>query len=300
MPRPPQQRRALFLLAVPVLLFGSGWPVNKLALAGTSPLWFATGRVILSALVSFALVVMMRQFRWPKRPDLAIILSVGLLQLGLFFALTNEGLSLVPAGRSAVLSSTTTLWLVPLALLAGEPIPKLRWGGVALGLAGIVVLANPWSLDWRAPGVALGHGFLLLAALSWSVAIFHTRHHSWRLTPLQVLPWQMLVASLFLLGLAALFDPGGRLAPSIVTLGGLFYVGAIAGPLATWAALIASRDLPTVVSSLGFLGIPALGLMLSTTLLGEPMTWSLGGGAGLIVAGVALATLARARATDRR
>jgi drug/metabolite transporter (DMT)-like permease len=52
--------------------------------------------------------------------------------------------------------------------------------------------------------------------------------------------------------------------------------------------------LPTVVSSLGFLGIPALGLVISTLALGEPMSWPLAIGAVLIGAGVALATVARA------
>ena len=45
-----QQRRALALLSVPVLLFGTAWPVNKLALAGMPPLWFAAGRVAVAIL----------------------------------------------------------------------------------------------------------------------------------------------------------------------------------------------------------------------------------------------------------
>jgi len=47
------------------------------------------------------------------------------------------------------------------------------------------------------------------------------------------------------------------------------------------------------VSSLGFLGIPALGLILSTTLLGEQLTWSLALGSALIGLGVVLAVIRR-------
>ena len=296
---PALQQKALLLLLVPVLLFGLTWPVTKVALVGSSPLWFACARAVLSTVTSFALVLGLRQLRRPARADLAIILSIGVLQLAAYFALINEALRFLPAGRSGVLASTTTLFLVPLALLTREPIPPLRWAGAALGLAGIVTLANPWSLDWRDGRVLAGHGFLLLAALSWALAILHARRHRWRLLPLQALPWQMTVASLTLLGLAAVLEPDGQLATGTASLSGLFYIGVVAGPLGSWAALIVSRDLPTVASSLGFLGIPALGLLVSATVLGEPMTWSLALGSALIAAGVAFATVPK-RARGRR
>src|SRR5205814_1826033 len=109
-------------------------------------------------------------------------------------------------------------------------------------------------------------------------------------------PWQMLVASALLVPLAAVLDPAGRIEPNLPALGGLFYVGVLAGPLATWAAVSVARDLPSVVSSLGFLGIPALGLILSTPLLGEHLTWSLAAGSVLIGLRVVLAGAGNSRA----
>jgi len=87
-----KQRRALLLLAIPVLLIGVGWPINKVALAGIPPLWFAAGRTVLSTLVAAFTLLALRQWRLPTRRDIPIIVSVGLLQLALFFALTNEAL----------------------------------------------------------------------------------------------------------------------------------------------------------------------------------------------------------------
>jgi len=289
-----EQRRALWLLSVPVVAFGCGWPINKVALQDATPLWFAAGRIILSTITAFALVLLLRQWRRPAYRDLPIIFSIGLLQFAVYFALTNVAMHYLTAGSSVVLANTTTLWLVPMALAIGEPIPPLRWLGVGAGVAGIVTLANPWSLDWQEPGVALGLGFTLLAALSWAVAILHARRHRWEMQPLQALPWQMAVGSVALIALAAAADPAGHVGFSVKALGGIFYVGVLAGPVSSWAALIVARDLPTVVTSLGFLGIPALGLVISTVALGEPMSWALAIGAGLIGVGVALATVARA------
>ena len=50
----------------------------------------------------------------------------------------------------------------------------------------------------------LGHLYLIGAALAWALAILHSRGHRWHLSPLQVMPWQMLFAFVLLVPLACL------------------------------------------------------------------------------------------------
>ena len=283
------------LLALAVLLLGTAWPAMKIGLAGATPIWFAAGRAILGAVASFLLLPWLGQLRLPARRDLAIVLSVGLFQLTFFFMLANIGLGYLPAGRSAVLAYTTALWLVPLAVLVGERVPRRRWLGVAVGLLGIVVLADPLAQDWHDSGVLAGSALLLLASLSWALAIFHARRHVWHLTPLQALPWQLLLAAVLLTLFAVLFEPQGRIAPSGGVLLSLIYLGVVAGPAAAWAATSVARALPTVVTSLGFLGVPAIGLVISTLWLGEAVTPTLVLGAVLIALGLILVITARQR-----
>ena len=45
--------------------------------------------------------------------DLRALLMLGLFQLAGFFALSHAGAAWVPAGRTAVLSNATTIWIVP-------------------------------------------------------------------------------------------------------------------------------------------------------------------------------------------
>lgn len=281
-------------LALVVLIFGTSWPLLKSGIqAGATPIWFAAARACCGALGAFALVSALGLLRWPTRRDWPIILSNGILQLALFFALGNLALRYIPAGRSAVLAYTTTLWLVPLEALAGGSRLDL-WRGLGLlaGLSGVAVLLNPLAVDWSRPGVLTGHVFLLLAALSWAVAIFHGRRHPWDgLSPLQVLPWQMAVASMVLVSLAAVAEPAGRLPvvpPVVLT---LIYVGLLGGPAAIWSATSVSRALPTLVSSLGFLGVPVLGVIVSTLWLGESLTPPLIVGAVLVLLGLAIVAL---------
>jgi drug/metabolite transporter (DMT)-like permease len=293
--QPATRGESLALFALAIVLLGTAWPAMKIGLAGATPIWFAAGRAILGAAASFLLLPWLGQLRLPSRRDLPIILSVGLFQLTFFFTLTNMALGYLPAGRSAVLAYTTALWLVPLALLVGEKVPGRRWLGVAIGLLGIVVLAEPAAQDWHDSGVLAGTALLLLASLSWALAIFHARRHVWHLTPLQALPWQLLLAAVLLTLFAVLFEPEGYIAPRGGVLLPLVYLGVVAGPAAAWAATSVARALPTVVTSLGFLGVPAIGLVISTIWMGEPVTPALILGSSLIGLGLVVVMTARQR-----
>src|ERR1700729_2375262 len=108
----------LVQLAVSVVLLSSAWPLTKIALAaGSTPLWFAEGRAVLSGLVASTLLLVSGRFRLPARGDLSVVFAIGGLQLGVYFALAHEAVAWVPAGRTAILANTTTIWIVPLSLV---------------------------------------------------------------------------------------------------------------------------------------------------------------------------------------
>lgn len=289
-----QNRIAYVQLAAAVVLFGLAFPVLKIGLEASTPVWLAAARASLSALSAFALLAALGRLRWPHGADWPIVLTVGAFQLTGYFTLANLGLQVVPAGRSGVLSYTAMLWLVPLSLLVGERVGRRALLGVALGMAGILVLIDPTRFDWSDRDVIEGHLWLLLAGFSWAIAILHARRHRWRATPLDVLPWQMAVASLLLWSLALVLEPQGYLDFGKADLWiALLYIGTFAGPAGTWAAVSVARALPPVTGSLGMLGTPLLGIAASALLLGEAITLSLLLGTALIVGGIAIVILDR-------
>jgi drug/metabolite transporter (DMT)-like permease len=289
-------RVAWLQLAASVVLFGLSWPAIKIGLSAATPVWLAAGRATLSAASAFALLAALGRLAWPARADWPIVLSVGAFQLTFFFALANLGVQSVPPGRSGVLAYTTMLWMVPLSLLVGE---RVGWRGVlgaVLGLLGIVVLIDPLRFDWSDRAIVEGHAWLLLAGFSWALAVLHARRHRWRLSPLDVLPWQMAVATVLLWILALTVEPGGYLDFSQPNLWiALLYIGVFAGPAGTWAAVSVARALPPVTGSLGMLGTPLLGIAASVVLVGESVTWPLVLGTMLVIAGIAIVIVERAR-----
>lgn len=291
-------RAGLVQLALSVVLVSSAYPLTKLALgAGATPLWFAVGRAGLSGLTAFSVLAASGRLRLPGRRDGPALLAVGVLQFAGFLALVHAALAWVPAGRTAVLSNTTTIWMAPLALLLlHEAIPARRRVAAGLGVAGVAVLVGPWALDWGEKRVLIGHAFLLAASLAWAVAIAVVRTARPRLSMLALLPWCFALATALLAPLAWWWEGG----PPAMEPGGwaaLLYIGLVAGPVGTWCVMEASVTLPAMVASTGFLATPAVGLLLSAAILGEALTPDLLAGSALVLAGAAAAAWpARGRA----
>lgn len=283
--------RGLLPLAGAVLLFSSAWPVTKEAIGhGAAPVWFALGRTSLSALVTLGLLLAMRRLAVPTRQDMPFFLSVALSQLALFFICVHLALVWVESGRTSVITSVTLVFTVPASvLLLGEVVPRARWVAVGLGLAGIVLLIGPWSIDWTAPDVLLGHFFLLVADAAVGVPMLVVRLRPPALSMVQLLPWAFGLASLVLLPFALVLEKPGQWGGG--ALAALLYVGLVAGPIGTWCYLLTMIHLPVVVASVGFLMTPAVGLVLATLWLGELLGMDLLLGTALILGGVGVSVL---------
>ncbi len=285
-------RAAYIQLVLNIILFGLSWPMVKIGLQAASPLWFAAARATLSATMAFILLALLGRVRWPPRADWPVVLSVGVLQLACFFAFSSLGMQSLPAGRSSVLAYTASLWVVPLSLLIGEKVGWHAFAGVLVGIAGIVVLADPPRFDWSDKGVIWGHIWLLLSGFSWAIAIVHIRHHRWRIAPLDALPWQMSLAAVLLWIVTPFVEPHGHLDIHAKELWiGLVYIGAFAGPIATWAAVSVNRALPPVTGSMAMLGVPLLSIASSVVLVNEPITLPLALGTALVITGIAVVIL---------
>jgi O-acetylserine/cysteine efflux transporter len=272
-----------------VLLFGGIWPITKDAMRHATPLWFALNRAALAALVTALLLALLGRLRRPGRGDLPCVVAVGLLQLGSFFALTHLALDWVPAGRTAILCNVTVFWLIPLSVwVLGERVSPRQWASAGLGLLGVLVLMAPWSLGGTAGlPLLLGYALLLLASLAWSLAILVTRRFPPGRPVLELLPWCFGLGAALILPLALWREPLGGIGPGAWPAAA--FVGGLAAPLGTWATIEAGRRLSGLLASLGFLVIPAVGVLLSNLWLGEALGWDVLLGGALIVGSVALA-----------
>jgi drug/metabolite transporter (DMT)-like permease len=296
-PGAAHSRQAAYLLLVGlVVLWGANWPVMKIGLGDIPPFWFAALRVFMGAATLFIVLALGGNLALPGRRDMVQLVGTGVFQVALYMGLVNLALTTVAPGRAAVLAYTTPLWAVPGAMLfLGERLNPLKAAGLALGIGGIVVLFNPLGFDWANRQQVLGNLYLMGAALAWALAIILIRGRAWHLTPLQLAPWQLILAGILLSG-AGYWDEGPLsidLTPKVIAI--LAYNGPVCIGFCFWASVAIARALPAVTSSLSFLAVPAFGIVASAVVLGERIDITLIGGFALILIGVALVA-----AGDRR
>ncbi len=284
-------------LGLMVVLWGMSWPATKLALNVVPPLWLATFRFGSAGICLFLFLAMRGKLRFPPRADWPIVASMGVLQMMAFTGLGMIAMTHVDTSRAVLLAYTTPLWgvLASWLLLRNAP-TRLQLLALAVGLTGIGLICSPWEMDWNAPGTVMGALFLLGAAIAWSIVIVHVKQHRWQASPLELAPWQMLLATIPLACLAyALDDSLSAVVVDMRLIELLFFIG----PVATSACFVISAEYGRRISVFAMsnftLGVPVLGILSSVIFLGNHLTPFFMVGLGLIMTGMVLAALASTR-----
>lgn len=284
---------SLILLGIVAFSWGLGWPVNKAMLAYGPPIWVVAVRYVVATVILGAISLGLGRLTWPPRQDLPVVASVSLLHMVGFGVLSSIALQYVPAGRSVLLAYTTPFWVFPLAwLVLGEALTARRLVALAIGIAGLLVLFNPMSVDWARPGAALGHGLILVAAFAWALSIVYVRAHRWASAPFDLLFWQSLLAMVACIVIAFALEgvPQIRWHFHFGLL--LLFSGGIGTGVAYWALNTANKALPATTTALGLLGVPVAGVVCATLALGETLDMPTLGAMVLIVGGIAVGATA--------
>lgn len=281
--------RIVGLFAFIIFTWGLGWPANKVGLDYMSPYWYTAARMIVGTTTMMLFVLAIGKFSWPHKRDLPLILTIGLLQISIYMLLANIGLSYLPAGRSSLIAYTTPLWVMPIAtLFFDEESTWLRWLGFVLGVGGLFVLLSPWELNWSDRNVLFGTGMLLLASLCWAISMLCARYMHWNnKSPLELIPWQLLVGTIPVLFVAFIYEPTISVQWSMPLLLSLVYTGILVTGLSYWSGVVINKELPTIAVSLGFLLVPVFSLTISAIFLNEAINLPTIAAIGMILTGLA-------------
>jgi drug/metabolite transporter (DMT)-like permease len=289
---PLSPRAAVGLFAIVVLAWGTNWSVTKQLVQAVPPLWAAAIRSWVALAGLFVILRLSNNLVIPERRDIPVVLSVALLHMTLFSTLAAAGLRFLPASKGIVLGYTTPLWVaIATPMLTKDSLAAPKVAGVLLGLIGLAVILNPASIDWTNLDVVLGAGMVILAAMCWAANIIYVRSHRWIASPLQLLIWQVLVATLVLSTMATISDGLPRIAWSWHLALLFLFAGLTGTVLAHWAMSMVNKSISALTTSLGTTATPIVGIASAAVLLGEPVDKNLALAAALIVGGITLATL---------
>lgn len=225
--------------------------------------------------------------------------------VGLLLLLGGNGLVVwaerrVDSGLAALLVSTTPIFMVVLpwwfpmgGTRESRPRPAVALG-IVLGLAGVALLVRPSG----AGGVDLaGAAMLTLASLTWSLGSLYSRGAELPKSPLMATGIQMLAGGAQMLAVGVLFGETAHFHWSQVSRASLvgFVYLVVAAIVAFTAYLWLLRAAaPALVSTYSYVN-PLIAVFLGWAIAGEPITGRTLVAALVIVASVALITLARSR-----
>ncbi|MGH8750492.1 MAG: DMT family transporter [Burkholderiales bacterium] len=286
MNKQPYSSPAVWALIVLALSWGSTWVVKNKVLAYCGPFDFAALRTFFGALCLFAALAWMKK---PLRPvELKTTLLLGLLQTTLFTALVMWALVEGGAGKSAVLTYAMPFWLLILAWpLLHERIHGMQWLAVALALAGLFFILEPW----RVHGSLASSAIATSAGVIWAVAVVIVKKLRARveLDLLSLTAWQMLLGGALLVAVT-LFIPQRPIEFSAYFWFAFIY-NTVPGTALAWLLwLYVLNKLPAGTAGLGSLAVPVVGVLSAWLEIGEqPEEFEI---TGMLLIGAALALLA--------
>lgn len=283
--------RDWMLLLALVVMWGSSFMFNRIAVASLPPLTVVAGRVGVAAIVLVIIVHALGKRLpapgmawWPY----AVIAIVG---NAVPFYLITWGQQVVESALAGILMAMMPLATIALAhfLIAGEHLTRQRASGFAIGFFGIVLLMGPAALAGVGGDVLriVSQLAVLGGALCYALQSVLTRLII-KGDVLVSAATTLLIAAVIVVPVALWLDRPWTLAPSPSSVGAVIWLGVAPTALATilYFMLIRSAG-PSFMSLVNYLS-PGVAVMLGLLVLGETPQANAYLGLALILAGIAV------------
>jgi drug/metabolite transporter (DMT)-like permease len=282
-------RGAAALASLITVLWGTNPTALKIALRGFPPIGSSGLRFGIAA-VGVWLWCRLTKVHVRPQPGEAFWLAVTALFFVAQIATFTLGVYWGTAGHSIVLLHTYPFFVVALAhfLIPGERASIGKVLGLGSAFSGIIaIFAGEWGA-WQGRQV-LGDGVQLLSALLLGGQVVFMKHALARVDPSRVVLWEMICGAVVFVAYSFAFEGLAGARPGAAETAAVLYQGLVIGTFCftIWTWLI-RHHAASRVAIFGFIA-PLIGVALSATILGEPLTPSLILGAALVAAGIVLA-----------
>jgi drug/metabolite transporter (DMT)-like permease len=260
-----ETRRAAVTMVVLVVIWGYAWVASKVALDFANPLDFTAMRLELGVAALFVTMVWTGTSLRPRHWQALIF--IGLIQTAGFMILNTWALSEGGPGKTSVLVFIMPFWVLILAWpVLHERIRGLQWISVALALAGLMFVLEPWSMRTGFFGKSLA----VLAGVCWAIGVVYAKrlHNRIKVEPLSFTFWQMLVGLVPILVAQAVM-PREPIAWNGIFVANALFCGVVATGIGWLMWLYALHRLPAGTTSLSSLGIPVIATLGAWLQLGE-------------------------------
>lgn len=288
MPQAQVPARALLLLVVLTLVWGTNWPLFPLAVREVSVWTFRAVALLIAGLTLLA-VARIRGFPLTvPRAHWGTLVAATVCYLLIWNVAVTYAAVLIPSGQAAILGFTMPLWMALISwAVLGEPLTaRMRW---AIGLGGLAVgllIADGYQAYARAP---LGFSLGLLSGLGWAVGTLILKRRPIPVPSLVLTGWQVVLAAVPTAIGALLLGQGPWFWPSWTSVLVIGYIALMPMSLgnAAWFAIVGM--LPANVAGLSSILVPVVAMISGAIVHGEPLGPMQWGAVVCCVGGLSLA-----------
>jgi drug/metabolite transporter (DMT)-like permease len=263
--------KVLVLLALLTLVWGTNWPMFKIALTELPVLTFRS-ITMLTAFAVLTAILMARgeSFAVPKGKWPALI-AASAMNILVWNIATSLAVLYIPSGHASVLAYTMPLWVALLGFAVfGQRLTGRLLAAILIGAVAVVALMLPNFRSYETAPAGLFWG--LFAGFCWAIGTFIVKRTAWPGMGLSLTFWQIVISLPPILLGALAIDGIPDHWPSAGALIATIYTGAIPMALgtATWFALV--KLLPAQIAALSSIAIPIVAIVSGVLLLHEPLS----------------------------
>lgn len=285
------------------LLWGSAVPAVKIGYGMLGILPTDTPSLLLFAGLRFSLAGLMLLVHaattgkplLPSPRRLGELALLGLILTAAQYMFYYIGLAHTTGTKVSIITSTSTFFSVLLAhwLYSNDKLTGRRLIGCLVGFAGVITV-NLSAAGFDLHLTLLGEGFIVIAALMFSLGAIYGKRLSADMEPATMTGWQLLLGGL-MLTVAGLAGGGHFTGFGIEAAGLLAYLAALsAAAFSLWSVLMKHNPVGKV--AIFNCAIPIFGVLLSGLFLGESiLEWKNLAALVLVSLGIWLVTAARPR-----
>jgi drug/metabolite transporter (DMT)-like permease len=263
--------KVLALLALLTVVWGTNWPMFKIALTELPVLTFRS-ITMLTAFAVLTAILMARgeSFAVPKGKWPALI-AASAMNILVWNIATSLAVLYIPSGHASVLAYTMPLWVALLGFAVfGQRLTGRLLAAILIGAVAVVALMLPNFRSYETAPAGLFWG--LFAGFCWAIGTFIVKRTAWPGMGLSLTFWQIVISLPPILVGALAIDGIPDHWPSAGALIATIYTGAIPMALgtATWFALV--KLLPAQIAALSSIAIPIVAIVSGVLLLHEPLS----------------------------
>ena len=266
----PVPRRAVVLLVVLTLVWGTNWPIFPLAVREMSVWTFRAVSVTLAGVTLLAVARARGQSLEIPRRHWVPILAATFSYLVVWNIASTYSAILIASGQSAVLGFTMPLWsaLISWAFL-GERLSARLVLAILLGGAAVALLMVPGLQAYaHAPlGFALG----LTAGAGWAIGSLILKRSRLTIPATVLTGWQLLLAAIPITAGALLFGDGRWFVPSWQSIVVIVYIALVPMSIGNVAWFSIVGLLPVNVAGLSSIMVPVVAMISGALVHGEPL-----------------------------